>query len=203
MKLMPAVMVAGAMVAFAAEARADEWTHSQDFKFAKTASIRVVEPEGFKVVVNGKSDVVPAVFNLDNADAYMVVQVTAPDGKVWEKKVEVRANNQTVLTLKYTPAAAATPAAGAKRSHIGSVKNTTNSCDREKRKAYKFDFRLDGKDVKSFELQSGKYTPNVELTDGSYEVRMWTMKSGQWVFEQTANFTVAKDGWVFFYGCSQ
>jgi hypothetical protein len=202
MKLMP-VFVVGAMVAFASVAHADEWTHSQDFKYSQTASIRVVEPEGFKVVVNGKSDVVPAVFNLDNADAYMVVQLTAPDGKVWEKKIEVRANNQTVLRVKYTPAAAAAPAAGAKRSHIGSVKNTTHTCDREKRKAYKFDFRLDGKDVKSFELQSGKYTPNVELVDGNYEVRLWTMKSGQWVFQETSSFTVDKDGWVFFYGCSQ
>lgn len=201
MKLMPAVMVAGALVAFAAEARADEWTHSQDFKYAQTASIRVVEPEGFKVVVNGKSDVVPAVFNLDNADAYMVVQLTAPDGKVWEKKIEVRANNQTVLRVKYTPAAAAAPAAGAKRSHIGSVKNTTHTCD--KRAAHKFDFRLDGKDVKSFELQPGKYTPNVELVDGNYEVRIWSIKSGQWVFQETSSFTVDKDGWVFYYGCSQ
>jgi len=202
MKLLPLLIVVGSVVAISLEARADEWTHSQDFKYSQTASIRVVEPEGFKVVVNGKSDVVPAVFNLDNADAYYVVKMTSPEGKVWEKKIEVRANNQTVLRVKFTPADKAAPAAASdKRSHIGSVKNTTHTCD--KRANHKFDFRLDGKDVKSFELQPGKYTPNVELVDGNYEVRIFAVKSGQWVFQETANFTVDKDGWVFFFGCSQ
>jgi len=202
MKLLPLAIIC--VAAFAVEARADEWTHQQEFKFSQTASIRVVEPEGFKVSVNGKSDVVPAVFNFDNADAYYIVKMTSPDGKTWEKKIEVRANNQTVLRVKFTPAEKAVPAAGAKRSHIGTVKNTTHSCESlSERVAKKFDFRLDGKDVQSFELKAGKYVPNVELVDGNYEVRIWGIKSGQWVFEQTAAFTVDKDGWVFFFGCGK
>jgi hypothetical protein len=194
------VVATVAVVAFSTVASADEWSLTAEHKYSQSASIRVVEPEGYKVTVGDSADTVPAVFNLKNADAYQVVKLTAPDGKTWEKKVEVRANHQTIVRVKHAAAAAPKEEPAKKtKSHIGTVKNTTNKCDR--RSAHKFDFMLDGTLVKSFELEAGKYIPNVELAPGSYDVRRFSVKSNQWVFDETTTFAVSKDGWVYYYGC--
>jgi len=186
------------LVAVSSVAYADDWTFTQDFSYAKTASIKVTEPEGYKVTIGDKTDTAPAVFNFDNNDAFQLVHITAPDGKSWEKKIEVRAGHQTTLRVKYAPAAAATPAGDA-RKHIGTVKNETNTC--AKKTNQRFDFMLDGKLVRSFELRGGQYTPNVELPDGTYQVRLFSVVSGQWVFQASSDFAVTKDGWVYTYGC--
>lgn len=189
------------VMSLATVARAEEWSLTVEHKYSKEASIRVVEPEGYQVFADGVSDTVPAVLKTANTDAYVVVKFTAPSGRTWEKKVEVRAGHQTIVRVKHAPPsdAPATPGKAAKM-HIGSVKNTTNKCG--KSSAHKFDFMADGKLAKSFELAGGKFIPNVELPAGSYEVRRFDVRQGQWVFAETTPFAVTKDGWVYVYGCN-
>jgi hypothetical protein len=182
-------------------AHAEEWSLSSEHKHSKSASIRVVEPEGYKVTVGEATDTVPAVMAIANTDAYVVVKMTAPSGRTWEKKVEVRANHQTILRIKHTPPGDAPKAEPSKvKKHIGTVQNTTNKC--QKRTYHKFDFMADGAVVRSIELEAGKYQPNVELPAGTYDVRRFDVRQGQWVFAETTSFAVNKDGWVYYYGCN-
>lgn len=182
-------------------ARAEEWSLTTEHKYSKEASIRVVEPDGYTVAIGDVSDTVPTVLKTPNADAYIVVKFTSPAGRSWEKKVEVRAGNQTIVRVKHTPpgAPAAEPGKAVKK-HIGTIKNTTNKC--QKRSNHKFDFMADGAVVRSVELEAGKFIPNVELPAGTYDVRRFDVRQSQWVFIETTPFAVTKDGWVYSYGCN-
>jgi hypothetical protein len=82
----PQLIVATALVLLSSEARADSWSHSVDFKYQRGASLRIVEPEGFTVELGGKTDTVPAVFNLNNQDSYVLVKVTSPIFAYAQKK---------------------------------------------------------------------------------------------------------------------
>ncbi len=190
------------VMSLSAVAHAEEWSVTVEHKYSKEASIRVVEPEGYQVVAEGASDTVPAVLKIANADAYVVVKFTAPSGRSWEKKIEVRTGHQSIVRVKHVPPADAPVAAPGKagRMHIGSVKNTTNKCGKSTN--HKFDFMADGVLAKSFELAGGKFIPNVELPARSYEVRRFDVRQGQWVYVETTVFAVTKDGWVYFYGCN-
>lgn len=182
-------------------ARAEEWSLTTEHKYSKEASIRVIEPDGYTVAIGEVSDTVPTVLKTPNADAYIVVKFTSPTGRSWEKKVEVRAGNQTIVRVKHTPpgAPAAEPGKAVKK-HIGTIQNTTNKC--QKKSNHKFDFMADGVLVKSVELESGRFMPNVELPAGTYDVRRFDVVQKQWVFVQAAPFPVTKDGWVYSYGCN-
>ena len=188
------------IVSMSSVAVADEWSASQEHKYSQGASIRVVEPEGYKVTVGDATDTVPAVFNLANKDAYVVVKFASPEGRSWEKKIEVRANNQTIVRVKHTPPTTDDKGEPAKKKmYIGTVRNSTNKCD--KRSNHKFEFTLDTDVVASFELKAGQYQPNVKLAPGNYDVRRYSVVQGQWVFTETTPFSISKDGWVYYYGC--
>jgi len=75
------------------------WSDKMNYRYSKGTSLKVTEPEGFKVTIVGgdgaeKADTVPALFGLPDQDAYVKVTLVAPDGTQWTKKVEVRANQQ-------------------------------------------------------------------------------------------------------------
>jgi hypothetical protein len=180
------------------------WTHTTTFRYSRSSSIRVVEPQGFSVQVKERKDTIPAVFNLPNQSAYEWVTITASDGKVWRQKIEVRANNETVLTVRYSSDDKPAPKkAGPGRKYIGSVANTSNRCKRSDNTAYRFDFLLDGQKVYSVALNPNKFAPNVELTGGSYDVRVFKYSQRQYVYRTTLKRQIDRDGWRVSFGCGR
>lgn len=199
---MKLALVAAIAVLAPAVAYADEWTPSQDFQRSQVASLRVVEPEGYKVTVNGRADTAPAVFNFDNADNYVLVRFEAPGGASWEKKIEVKAYHQTVLRVRHVKAVAAAPDNKAVRTYVGVAANTSHLCKKPaERVAIKMEIVKETV-VKSFELQP-KSTLNVDLPEGTYDVRVYKPLNGQWAYTQTIPRQVTKDGWVLEFGCGK
>ncbi|MBT8496405.1 MAG: hypothetical protein KJO07_25385 [Deltaproteobacteria bacterium] len=179
-------------------ASADAWKHSVEFKYAKSSSIRIVEPEGLKVVVEGREDTVPAVFKFANQANYYRVQVTAKDGKTWTKKIEVKAHRETVLRVSYTPKGKAPQTQDKKvQTFIGKARNT---CRRKV--ALRFEFKL-GADKKATVSLVPRQTKDVELPAGSYKVRVYnaTTRSKKWNYLKTFDLSVKSDGWSFAPSC--
>jgi hypothetical protein len=197
-----ALMAALPILAHSASAEAG-WTHTTTFRFSRSTSIRVVEPQGFTVSVKERKDSIPAVFNLPKENAYEWVTITAKDGKVWRKKIEVRANNETVLTVSYTADDKPAPKAGPGRKYIGSIANTSHRCKRSDNTAYRFDFLLDGQKLHSVALNPNKFAPNVELTGGSYDVRVFKYTRRQYVYKTTLKRQIDRDGWRVSFGCGR
>lgn len=172
-------------------------------------SLKVSEPKGFKVkvVVEGaaKEDSVPAIFALPDVDAFVSVTLTAPDGHAWTDKVEIKAHQQTDLTMKYeaAPAAAAAPSG---RTFLGHVENASGRCAAgEDRLDLKADIitPATGAVAGSFTV-----TPNKEaeahVESGVYEVRFFTRPAGStssYIFKSTQKINIAQDGWLFSWGC--
>jgi hypothetical protein len=194
-----------ALLAVLAQASVAEakWTHTTTFRFSRATSIRVVEPQGFTAQVNERKDSIPAVFNLPSQNAYVWVTITAGDGQTWRKKIEVRASRETVLTVRYEPEEKPAPKKGPGRKYIGNVANTTHRCKRSDRGAYRFDFMLGGQKVYSVALNANKYVPNVELEQGSYDVRVFKRHRGTYIYKTTIRQNIKRDGWRVSYGCGR
>ena len=199
-KAMLVVLAAAHLWAQPAEAK---WSHTTTFRYSRATSIRVVEPQGFSVQVHQRRDSIPAVFNLPDANDYVWVTITATDGKAWRSKVEVRSRNETVLTVRYTVEAKAAPARGPARRYIGSVANSSHRCKRSDRAPYRFDFMLDGRKAYSTALNANKLLSNVELSEGTYEVRIFKYRRGRYFYKTTVRKRVARDGWLVSYGCGR
>lgn len=197
------VVIAGIVVGLSSVAYADDWSTTEEFAGAQTASVKVIEPEGYTVTINGKTDTVPAVFTVDNANNFYQMTVKSPDGATWSKKIEVKEYRQSVVKVKHVRAAAPAPSGDASKpkpmSYIGTVQNTTNNCSAE-RAAIKLDF-MSGPDlVKSAVLEAGAKA-NLELPVGPYKVRLFQSDGTNWNFKNTVDYTVDKDGWVYNWGC--
>lgn len=201
---MKLVVVAALVIAAPAVAVADDWSHTQEFQNAQTASIRVVEPENYKVTVNGRTDTTPAVFPVDNADNYLVVRFEAPSGASWERKIEVKAYRQTVLRVKHVAAKADAPKDAPKgRTFIGVVANTSHLCKAAKdRTQVRLDFVNDSGVVKSVTLDA-RSRKDVELPAGKYSIRRFTPFKGEWAYAGVGDLVVEKDSWTFQYGCDR
>jgi hypothetical protein len=201
-----------AVLAFAVFAPSEglaAWTQNTTFSHAAATSLKITEPAGFKVtvMVDGKpvEDTAPMVVNLPHADAYLPVTVTAPDGKSWSGKVEVKARQQTLVTFKYTPEAGPAPAPGAPvRKFVGKVWNPTDKCGAKDQSEIKFEFLAGGQKVQEHVVGVGQANNAVEMPEASDDVRVYTRPAGgQWNFVKTITpFAVSKDGWVADYGCT-
>src|SRR5688572_5745756 len=72
------------------------WSDKVNFRRTDRTSLKIVEPEGFKVTVTlpdgkEKAGTVPDLFPLPDQDAFVTVTITPTDGsKPWSKKIEVR-----------------------------------------------------------------------------------------------------------------
>ena len=198
------VLAALATVCMVSVARADDWSLTQEFSNAPSASIRVVEPEGYTVTIDGHTDTIPAVFQIANAANYFNMTVKSPDGATWNKKVEVKEYKQTVVRIKHVKAdAPKTPDAPKAKamSYVGTVRNTTNNCKADQQMSIKLEF-VSGPDVvKTVEVKAGAKT-SVELAEGPYRIRRWQLEGADWVFDKTDEWTVKKDGWTYDWGCT-
>lgn len=180
-----------------AVAHADEWTFTQEVSASQGTSIRVVEPEGYTVTVNGKTETVPHVFAVDNADNYYAVRLTSPDGESWEKKIEVKAYKQTAIRARHVKAAAGAPS-DKPRSFVGVAANLSHVCKKSsERRQIRLDFVAD-KVVKSIVLES-RSREDLELAAGTYSVRLYIPQNGEWAYHRTSEQVVSKDGWTYAY----
>lgn len=176
--------------------------------YASKASIKVTEPAGFKVAVtlNGQAseDTIPHVFQVPDADAYVPMTITAPDGKVWSGKIEVKAHQQTLVAFKYSAAAAAAApaAAPAARKFMGHVMNQSNLCKGPTALRYELMDEA-GAVAKQVDLKAGEEKA-VELPGGAYTVRLYTPEASGWAYQTThKNLSVADDRWAFTLGCKR
>lgn len=201
-----AIIAFAVLLGITPAALAQTWSPNITFKRDTGASLKITEPDGFTVsIVAGgvtKADTIPAIFALANQAAYVPVTITAKDGQTWTQKVEIRAYHQTELAVKYTAAAAATPAV-AGRKYIGQVSNWTHKCKRSEYGQLRFDFMRAGKAAYTFEVAPGKAKANQEVEGGAYDVRVFFAAPGAqaYRFLKTLSYTVSKDGWDYWYGC--
>ena len=183
-------------------ARADEWSHTAELQSASTASIRVVEPEGYHVTVNERTDAAPAVFAVPNADNYIVLGVRAPSGATWERKIEVKAYRQTVVRIRHVAARADKPPPARGASYIGVVANTLHLCKKAAdRRDIRLVFVLGADEIKTVDVKLRSRT-DVELPGGQYRVRRFVQGASGWEYASTLEYAVEKDGWVYQWGCS-
>jgi TonB family protein len=70
-------------------------------------AIRVTGPTGFKVAlttpVGDLVGAIPQRFELSDGTSDVRVQVTAPDGAVWSKRIEVKPEQETEVAIDFTP----------------------------------------------------------------------------------------------------
>jgi hypothetical protein len=199
-----------ASILFAGVSQADQpWSHTTGFAYAQKTSIKIIEPNGYKVslTVDGrpKEDTVPAVFNLPDHDAFLPLTITAPDGKHWTGKIEVKAHQQT--TVKFTYAAPGAPApqnAGPARKFMGRVYNVTNYCHPQRRYELRFEFLKGGQKTNEYTVPVGGYQNNLEVEQGTYDVRVFVKSSSGWNYNETFHgLAVEKDNWDFAWGCTE
>jgi hypothetical protein len=210
---MPRLMLALVALATFLLAGAAHAAWTKDVSYAwdgKNTTLKVTDPSGFDVSVEigdeVKKDTAPAIFTLPAKDAYVWVTIVAKDGAKWREKVEVKAEKQTVLKVLYAPEtkpAEATPAQEKVRHFIGKLVNGSQFCGATDRGALRFDFLRDGQKAYGFEVAEGATKSNLDLTEGTYEVRVFILRGGAFEFYQTITKTIDKDGWTLEMGCSK
>jgi len=171
-------------------------------------SLKVTDPDGFKVAItladgSVKSDTVPALFALPEADAFLKVTITAPDGSSWSKKVEIRAKQQAELAVNFKEEAK-TQEKPASRSFVGKVEHAGHTCGDAWKRSLKIDFLQGGSSnvTLSKEIEWNTYV-NLEVPAGRYDVRMFVKNNDVWDFVATAPADVQKDGWKYSFGCTK
>lgn len=182
-------------------------THS----YAGHASLKITEPAGFKVsaTVDGKlqQDTVPHIFAVPDTHAYVPVTITAPDGKAWTGKIEVKPHETTQIAFKYNApaAAAAAPAAAAPgRKFIGHLLNGADRCAAQARVPLKFEILdANGAAAHTIELPAGQ-DKTTELPAGTYSVRVFWFTNNEWKYQETfKNVSITDDKWGFGIGCAK
>ena len=193
------------LVAFVGTASA-QTTASITHTFTGNTSLKVIGVKGAKVFVEEKSDTVPAIFNYyTNRDAYVQVRVVRYGETIWSDKVELRGKHQTTVSLNYRRAPrrdhdhARTRPTG--RRFVGTLYNTTQHCKASDQGDLKYQFMSGGTTVGTYYVKKGETRHSVELPVGTYDVRVFQQKGGQYAFRKTKNANVDKDGWTFSWGC--
>ncbi len=190
-----------------------EWTKDVSYGWGSgDTSLKVTDPDGFKITVAVGGDVkeatIPTIFKLPKTDAYYLVTIHPKDGAApWKKKIEIKKGKQAVLKVLYKAAAKkakAKPAAkAASRSYIGKLINSTQYCTAKDQGKLRFDFLKNGKKAYSVTVDKAATKHNLDFTSGNYEVRVFVERSGQFEFFQTIKQDVDKDGWKLSMGCKK
>lgn len=199
------IAVIAGLLALTSTARADTWSHDAAQQRARSTSLKVTEPEGYQITVNGRTDTIPALFNVDDADAYVELEVKSPSGATWRKKVEVKAYRQTTIRIHHTAVKEVATKAAAKptpraATFIGVVANTTHLCKRRDRTDIRLQFVLGNERVKTVDLAM-RSRADLELPAGHYRLRRFHRGRQGWELAATEALDVKKDGWVYSWGC--
>ncbi len=187
------------LVVAAPFAYAEPWSHTVEFQRTDRTTLRVVEPEGYQITVNGKTEAAPVVFSLPNADSYVTMGVRSPAGATWERKIEVKAWTQSIVRIQHTADA---PRPAAKPAFMGIVVNTTHLCRAAAdRRDMRVEFLRDADLVRAIEV-GVRTRVDAELPAGEYRVRRYFRGAGGWEFAAVDSTSVGKDGWIYQWGCS-
>jgi hypothetical protein len=204
-------LVAGVLVSAAAAAKG-AWSHTVTHRYSGKTSIKITEPKGMSVTVTVgeevKKDTIPAIITLADEDRFVPVTITAKDGHTWAEKIEVRAKQQTALSVNYTAPPKATPAQKAKkkRRYAGTLASAAGkSCGKKWRGR---DIKLELIDVDSGDATaahrfSKDSTASMEIPAGTYDVRAYVKYKGGLSYYDTKTATIGKDGWVIGFGCKK
>jgi hypothetical protein len=171
-------------------------------------SLKVTEPENFKITITTeegeRAGTVPEVFAMPEKDQFVKVTLTAPDGTVWTKKVEVVAKKQTELAISFKGDAPKAEAAATRRNYIGRMQNSAGGCGLSWRLPIRADF-LDpatGTVLVSKQVEHNK-NQQLEVPAGTAEIRVFLLQNKEWKFVVTGKHTFAKDGWQLGFGCKE
>lgn len=186
------------------------WTKQLSFRPAQQTSIKVIEPEGFKLAVelsdgSVKTGTVPEVVALPNTDGFVRVTLTSPDGAAWTNKVEVRARNQSELVVAFKPEVAADEPKGKARKYMARLANDGRGCGA--RSPYRTQIYIDflrSSDGTSMAKPSAQDAELIsfEIPAGKYDARVY-VNNGAWTYLTSVTLEApAKDGWVIGYGCA-
>jgi len=204
-KLIRALALPLALVA-TSSGLASTWSSSVSYRFAGGTSLKVLEPQGYRASVSlpdgQKEDVIPTVFALPDADAFVLVTISNESGTVWTQKIEIRRGHQTELTVKGTTAAPPK----APRSFVGRVANFTSRCDKASSGELQFEFIQAANGASAGKLTlTAEAAKTVDLTSGRYDVRISWRKSAATAFSYQSTMTLAvdRDDWLLAWGCRQ
>ena len=185
------------------------WSHNVSHRYSSKTSLKITEPKGFSVTVSigddVKKDTIPAIIPLPNEDQYLPVQVTATDGHSWAEKVEIRAKQQTELSLAYVPSKAAPPAKKGGRKYIGKLASVISSCGKKWR-GRNIRFELlgteSGESIGTFDFPK-EDVKSIEVPSGSWDVRAYMKSGGGYHYYDTRTVQVTKDGFNIAIGCQK
>ena len=180
----------------------DRWSESSTFTHSDVTSIRVAEPEGYKVSIKigdeVQTDTVPVVFRAPLADAYYSMTIVAPNGAAWTKKIATRRYNVTEVTVSHVADDKA-PAKSA-RKFIGSMFNDASGCNIKATMKIEL-IAGDGTVVATSTLKNG-YSQEQSIASGTYDIRVYSMQKDRWTYETTGKANVDSDKWKITSGCS-
>lgn len=184
------------------------WAKDVSFEPASRTTLKVVEPDGFKVRVvpaegEPQEDTVPAAFAFANQGAFVTLTMTASDGETWNTKVELKERQVTVVKVKYQAPKNDKDKPADVVKYIGKAENITNLCAEQDRGDIRLEWKLKGKQVLLIDVPVNTYYPNIELETGRYDVRVYQDLGQGFMYKTTSQFDVANDGWLYYYGCKQ
>jgi hypothetical protein len=199
------------VVAAAGTAIAGTWSDKVNYRFSQQTSIKIIEPEGFKVTVtladgSVKVGTVPELFTLPDADAFVKVTITPTDGSApWSKKVEVRAKQQTELAVAFKPdAPKGEPAKPSGRGFFGRMINQGGGCGRGWNQSIKVEFLRKPDRIEQAGVQiAPSKNVDVELPGASYTVVVQLWNGKEWKFVTSSDHELTKDGWRLAFGCQK
>jgi hypothetical protein len=184
---------------------------SYEQRYNKPAQLDIAEPAGFKVAVtidgNVVSETIPHVFQLPDADAYIPVKLTAPDGTSYSEKVKVKAHHVTRASFKYTAPQGGDNKAKADnsgRKFLGHIVNASNTC-KPNGWAMQFQFLEEpsGNRVLTLALNPGQ-DKEQEMLGGTYSVRVayWDSAAREYKHLRTEEHVdVKRDDWRLKLAC--
>ena len=185
----------------------DKWSETVTFSRSEQTTMKIVEPEGYKISVaidgNNVTDTVPAAVKMPQNDGFYMVTLTAPSGAQWSKKIEVKLHQVTELRVKHAAGDKATAPANQVRKFIGNVRNKVASCG--KKLAARADFiDANGAGVASIQVKSGAFEQTT-LQPGSYDIRayVWDQGANDWTYQTTGKAQISADGWSTTLECGK